>query len=289
MWGVGQKPHIHLTWHHPFRSMDVRFMWGFWPTPHTPPALCLCAFQRGHVRLWGFFWFISVLHQTTTSAPVSTLHAWLSYISVLHQTTTWSGSLYIRQGCLISLFYIKPQPISGWGLFSHRCLISLFYIKPQPSPDKTSYPIVVLYLCSTSNHNLSVLSLTLIVLSYISVLHQTTTSCAQSLTLLRCLISLFYIKPQPNLSNRFAIAVVLYLCSTSNHNYVLRKESIDRLSYISVLHQTTTPWPPARICPKLSYISVLHQTTTCMRFCILHICCLISLFYIKPQPREGSC
>ena len=52
-----------LTWtsHRPhmmsclcnYMRCDVRCMWGFFHTPHMPPALCLSAFQAHHVRLWG--------------------------------------------------------------------------------------------------------------------------------------------------------------------------------------------------------------------------------------------
>ena len=95
------------------------------------------------------------------------------------------------------MFYIKPQPFHKSLLCINGCLISLFYIKPQRSR-----------LCNT--------------------------------IVLCCLISLFYIKPQHVLiipDDRF---VVLYLCSTSNHNVVVALFDFDALSYISVLHQTTT-------------------------------------------------
>ena len=86
-------------------------------------------------------------------------------------------------------------------------------------------PQVVLYLFSTSNHNLSCRCPTSHKLSYISFLHQTTTRCCASSfpaqlsyisflhqtttfffsfsPIFRCLISLFYIKPQRRLHDRF--------------------------------------------------------------------------------------
>ena len=77
-----------------------------------------------------------------------------------------------------------------------------------------------------------------------------------------CLISLFYIKPQLIVDSAYFYFVVLYLCSTSNHNSVYEQRILTRLSYISVLHQTTTIRDFTSTGEQLSYISVLHQTTT---------------------------
>ena len=127
----------------------------------------------------------------------------------------------------------------------------------------TSFAIlIVLYLCSTSNHNTYASALKSPKLSYISVLHQTTTTVVKLEVNEDCLISLFYIKPQ-------RIAVVI--------------RRANGLSYISVLHQTTTHCIYQYYYRLLSYISVLHQTTTNRRQCRLCSYCLISLFYIKPQ------
>ena len=77
---------------------------------------------------------------------------------------------------------------------------------------------VVLYLHSTSNHNLSFMYLTPAELSYIFILHQTTTLTLIHFSLRSCLISSFYIKPQPTARHLLLQKVVLYLHSTSNHN-----------------------------------------------------------------------
>ena len=166
--------------------------------------------------------------------------------------------------------------------------------------------MIVLYLFSTSNHNIRQIEAGIVQLSYISFLHQTTTLLRIIRVLIYCLISLFYIKPQLRLFYTCLSEIVLYLFSTSNHNpYYDLKQGIE-LSYISFLHQTTTSlrWHslksilsyisflhqtttsvacyPHRC--KLSYISFLHQTTTLVRIVRVSIYCLISLFYIKPQP-----
>ncbi|KXB77730.1 hypothetical protein HMPREF3034_02654 [Prevotella sp. DNF00663] len=45
------------------------------------------------------------------------------------------------------------------------------------------------------------------------------------ISLFRCLISLFYIKPQLQGRNARTKSVVLYLYSTSNHNYLIGRHS----------------------------------------------------------------
>ena len=99
-------------------------------------------------------------------------------------------------------------------------------------------------------------------LCYIFLLHQTTTGLVSTTLPKRCVISFFYIKPQQiakaalscyvvlylsSTSNhnfgytpRYAEYVVLYLSSTSNHNVPLNIQDIIKLCYIFLLHQTTT-------------------------------------------------
>ena len=124
----------------------------------------------------------------------------MSYISFLHQTTTSSASRYFGKCCLISLFYIKPQPQAGINPLSLRCLISLFYIKPQLNPQ----PYYERICC-------------LISLFYIKP--QPCHPCRSRPA--GCLISLFYIKPQLDNLAVMIDSVVLYLFSTSNHNIYL--------------------------------------------------------------------
>ena len=185
----------------------------------------------------------------------------LSFIFVLHQTTT-------------------RRPVAH---LPFRCLLSLFYIKPQPSFPRSFSAIVVFYLCSTSNHNCSLRWRSLGLLSFIFVLHQTTTILAISFSFFCCLLSLFYIKPQLTELDAKAYEVVFYLCSTSNHNPGGVLSPLSLLSFIFVLHQTTTLWSSKSTDKWLSFIFVLHQTTTQWPTLRLRQGCLLSLFYIKPQ------
>ncbi len=146
-------------------------------------VLCLCSTSnhncvRECARGRGLF-YVSVLHQITTFYQPEYDHLGvvlclcstsnhnrhtsrhccrqLFYVSVLHQITTFHASFDVSRGCFMSLFYIKSQLLvaiveSGFG-----CFMSLFYIKSQLINLRTCVGIVVLCLCSTSNHNVYLL------------------------------------------------------------------------------------------------------------------------------------
>ena len=121
----------------------------------------------------------------------------LSFTSLLHQTTTWFDYSQRRLSCHLHLFYIKPQQILLIGqilaschlhlfyikpqlvVISMKCLKSchlhLFYIKPQPGNKLPRCDYVVIYISSTSNHNILSVINGASVLSFTSLLHQTTT------------------------------------------------------------------------------------------------------------------
>ena len=102
------------------------------------------------------------------------------------------------QCCILSKFYIKPQPIPSISSSNFCCILSKFYIKPQRFPRKNNRITVVSYRNSTSNHNLfrgenyemfvvsyrnstsnhnsAALLFEVLTLYLIEILHQTTTS-----------------------------------------------------------------------------------------------------------------
>ena len=103
-----------------------------------------------------------------------------------------------------------------------------------------------------------------------------------------CVISFFYIKPQPLSENMIALTVVLYLSSTSNHNYEAQKANLRKLCYIFLLHQTTTPSRTTHrnTCCVISFFYIKPQLSAIASFTLLG--CVISFFYIKPQRKiEG--
>ena len=56
----------------------------------------------------------------------------LYLIEILHQTTTHCKCIQFTLCCILSKFYIKPQPPGGGTNAKKRCILSKFYIKPQP-------------------------------------------------------------------------------------------------------------------------------------------------------------
>ena len=173
------------------------------------------------IKLWTnvmLLCYIFLLHQTTTLKPALYIIVELCYIFLLHQTTTKQLISNWIIGCVISFFYIKPQPGTVGQTRKGSCVISFFYIKPQPRYAEYKFNLVVLYLSSTSNHNQYFLIIFVLPLCYIFLLHQTTTVMLSTSLIFRCVISFFYIKPQPRTLIEAKETVVLYLSSTSNHN-----------------------------------------------------------------------
>ena len=103
----------------------------------------------------------------------------------------------LLKGCILSKFYIKPQLPDGVVAHGGGCILSKFYIKPQRWVDTGEYVNVVSYRNSTSNHNF-----------------------------------------QPRCSS--CCCVVSYRNSTSNHNFVGSVLIFVVLYLIEILHQTTT-------------------------------------------------
>ena len=208
----------------------------------------------------------------------------LYLIEILHQTTT-GGSPSIRfPRCILSKFYIKPQPPSAPGTRVTSCILSKFYIKPQHVKPANCFLYVVSYRNSTSNHNISAGG-----------------SSGSSVVSYRNSTS----NHNTNGLQRFCLQVVSYRNSTSNHNSCLCISEETALYLIEILHQTTTRVETFRLMFGLYLIEILHQTTTLV--CVLmrkqplylieilhqtttqtllviwHIGCILSKFYIKPQ------
>ncbi len=96
----------------------------------------------------------------------------------------------------------------------------------------------------------------------IEILHQTTTVGRDGIAVLGCILSKFYIKPQPAVANIASANVVSYRNSTSNHNHD-RNVYVDvQLYLIEILHQTTTLPYDGILRDGLYLIEILHQTTT---------------------------
>ena len=141
------------------------------------------------------------------------------FISFLHQTTTRFLHPMSPHNCSLSLFYIKPQRRRVTRFQFGYCSLSLFYIKPQRKQGERHL------------HQHCSLSLFYIKPQRIAECHDAESHCS---------LSLFYIKPQRDGARLALRIIVLYLFSTSNHNYSAADLLVKELFFISFLHQTTT-------------------------------------------------
>ena len=144
---------------------------------------------------------------------------------------------------------------------------------------------VVSYRNSTSNHNLFSCLAGLVVLYLIEILHQTTTYPLVGLRVVRCILSKFYIKPQPGRSkarkrtccilSKFYIkpqrrgwpTLWIWRCILSK--FYIKPQPVDRNSAAA----NRCILSKFYIKPQRSRWSVLHLYS-----------CILSKFYIKPQP-----
>ena len=170
--------------------------------------------------LWyGVLFYMSILHQTTTSSSVHPAKAALFYMSILHQTTT----RWIRQRskacCSICLSYIKPQQI----LQTVQQILVVLYVYPTSNHNLlmpfSSSATVVLYVYPTSNHNLN----DILMATFRVVLYVYPTSNHNSLLFRSVVDGLFYMS-------------ILHQTTTRQRS----QRCCTRLFYMSILHQTTT-------------------------------------------------
>ena len=103
--------------------------------------------------LFAMLYLIEILHQTTTARVQRSGIHMLYLIEILHQTTTTEIELVLHTRCILSKFYIKPQPC-------RLCCYPFFVVSYRNSTSNHNagdgYPVasvVVSYRNSTSNHN----------------------------------------------------------------------------------------------------------------------------------------
>ena len=97
--------------------------------------------------------YIFLLHQTTTLAAAGLNPNLLRYIFLLHQTTTITCT--IQDSPMLRYIFLLHQTTTVTTSVACvlGCVISFFYIKPQPYNESFGDLQVALYLSSTSNHN----------------------------------------------------------------------------------------------------------------------------------------
>ena len=170
--------------------------------------------------IYFMLYLIEILHQTTTPfegfCPLSELYL----IEILHQTTTSGLTRQIKRCCILSKFYIKPQPRNDQPAFTQRCILSKFYIKPQHRERRGYADRVVSYRNSTSNHNRGFCHRA----DHEVVSYRNSTS-------------------NHNIVHTMGRNTALYLIEILHQTTTPRAErwSLVRLYLIEILHQTTTP------------------------------------------------
>ena len=140
----------------------------------------------------------------------------------------WRLSLYI----FIFLHQTTTNAIQQ--PFYKSCISLYSYIKPQRLRIYRRFLLVVYLYIPTSNHN-APKHLTFSVVLYIFIfLHQTTTCCLTSLSMLRCISLYSYIKPQLMFLFCFALIVVYLYIPTSNHNFPVIAACIAQVVYLYI-------------------------------------------------------
>ena len=208
----------------------------------------------------------------------------LYLIEILHQTTTIMFSVVGTRSCILSKFYIKPQPRRRRR--GRHCVVSYRNSTSNHNhPQAGTEPrLVVSYRNSTSNHNGgSRYSDWLEVVSY----RNSTSNHNADITSVDVSDVVSYRNSTSN-HNAYQVtlangSVVSYRNSTSNHNFgAAVKKGSGVVSYRNSTSNHNTGGSP--VTPGGLYlIEILHQTTTRLsRFpCLLS--CILSKFYIKPQ------
>ena len=164
------------------------------------------------------------------------------------------------------LFLHQTTTVKRLRVAIDRCIASSFYIKPQ-----LAHRAIGAFICCIASS------------FYIKPQQSGDTGCRRTrciassfyikpqhlnrryTTNKRCIASSFYIKPQHDCELGDGCKVVLHPLSTSNHN-MIASITLNQLLYC---------------------ILFLHQTTTTLDATLLHLCCIASSFYIKPQPQPS--
>ena len=209
-------------------------------------------------------YLIEILHQTTTAHSSRARTLLLYLIEILHQTTTKTFATRL----------------------SNRCILSKFYIKPQRCGRRRLSCRVVSYRNSTSNHNRMTRFWVNLMLYLIEILHQTTTVFLRLAGVL-VLYLIEILHQTTTVLTLLWLAVLLYLIEILHQTTTGQSAASTgtTLYLIEILHQTTTSRTDITRRPRLYLIEILHQTTTSHLILLLSRSCILSKFYIKPQPR----
>ena len=215
---------------------------------------------------WRRFCVVSYRNSTSNhnSRAAGTISAGLYLIEILHQTTTDRVEVRFMESCILSKFYIKPQQRPD-------CLVSFEVVSYRNSTSNhnsclciSEETAVVSYRNSTSNHNSAACVVICFQLYLIEILHQTTTTSRGYW-------------PQWQ--------VVSYRNSTSNHNliqYICRGFGV--VSYRNSTSNHNAPEHTRTLTHVVSYRNSTSNHNHKPGILAPVAGCILSKFYIKPQP-----
>ena len=234
-------------------------------------------------------YLIEILHQTTTVKIIliPTRRCILSKFYIKPQPER--AAMIDETSCILSKFYIKPQLAANASMYTYCCILSKFYIKPQHLNWNSVVDVVVSYRNSTSNHNSPANGLWFLALYLIEILHQTTTERADG----PCPCGLYLIEILHQTTT--VTAGVGVGCSCILSKFYIKPQRSAKIGgiilVVSYRNSTSNHNPSFERHPveMLYLIEILHQTTTRSGIPLLIRRCILSKFYIKPQrPARGG-
>ena len=237
-----------------------------------------------HVRIRVLLYLIEILHQTTTVNCSSSPPDQLYLIEILHQTTTLKTG-YIFPN-LLYLIEILHQTTTRFDerRYGYGCILSKFYIKPQPEARPSLTFRVVSYRNSTSNHNVKTATMILVMV----VSYRNSTSNHNNFPSVYedpAVVSYRNSTSNHNRASWDTEPIPLYLIEILHQTTTVGRQTARHgvLYLIEILHQTTTlrTWQMKRTGCILSKFYIKPQHPQC-HFVILGRC-ILSKFYIKPQ------
>ena len=213
-------------------------------------------------------------------------------VSYRNSTSNHNGVLELRSAVLLYLIEILHQTTTEGLVWLLRYVLYLIEILHQTTTEMVAYiSFILLYLIEILHQTTTIFyKLAQRLLLYlIEILHQTTTRIQIKPNQRSCILSKFYIKPQLGPTCFGASCVVSYRNSTSNHNKALRPSDNTELYLIEILHQTTT-YGRQRVPQKCCILSKFYiKPQPVVDVPEVNESCILSKFYIKPQPQEESC
>ncbi len=211
--------------------------------------------RKGYV---GFV--IEILHQTTTGTRRQSCRRRCILLKFYIKPQLNNKPIFYYLSCILLKFYIKPQLLFDAAFLFRCCILLKFYIKPQRLKLYKYIETVVSYWNSTSNHNLSLLVMSMTrVVSYWNSTSNHNISLRSLDNFLLYLIEILHQTTTAYWGSRSGYQVVSYWNSTSNHN--LSGGRVQDLFVVSYWNSTSNHNGQHRRAPHHSVVSYWNSTS----------------------------